>query len=30
VRLNGFAFTWRRHVTLDCFDGSAHMFLSHG
>src|SRR4029077_1238865 len=28
ARLNGFAFTWRRRVTLNCFDGSAHMFLS--
>src|SRR3954451_1758586 len=28
VRLNGLAFTSRRHVTFNCFDGSAHMFLS--
>src|SRR6266404_7759959 len=28
VRLNGLAFTWRRHVTLCCFDGSTHIFSS--
>src|SRR4029077_10965353 len=27
VRLNGFAFTWRRHVTLDCFNCSAHLLF---
>src|SRR6267142_756002 len=27
VRLNGFAFTWRRHVTLDCFNCSTHFLF---